>query len=191
MVCSSKGLCRVMSGLTCQERLRYSREEDPLIFYSSPDVSRVLWKTHFLWIHHFPILPGSQISQNTSKAVARGGWGSITSTLRALGSFPFVSLPPWCQKMLHYPAELQREVSWGGQRSKYTKNQYWNFHMYTETQRQTYRELNGLFEMFCESSSAVCMICTSVFTLCASGLILYVIHYICWERIYNQTMCNV
>lgn len=144
MVRSSRGLRRVLSGHTCQERLRYSREEDPLIFYSSPDVSGVLWKTCFLWIHHPPVLPGPQDSPNTSKAVARGGWGNITSTLRALSRFPSVPLPPWCQKMLQHPAELHWKATWGGQRSEYTKCQYWGSHMHTKTQKQTCGELNGL-----------------------------------------------
>lgn len=30
----------VLSGCSCQRTLRYSREKDPIIFYSSPDVSR-------------------------------------------------------------------------------------------------------------------------------------------------------
>ncbi len=193
MVCSgsSRGLRRVLSGHTCQERLRYSREEDPLIFYSSPDVSRVLWKTRFLWIHHLPILPGHHTSPNTSKAVARGGWGNITSTFRALSRFRSMSLPPWCQKMLRHPAELQRTVTWGGQRSKYVKYHYWNSHMHThrDIKRDMQRVKWSVFEMFCHSYTAMCMICTSVFTLGASGLILYVIHYTCWEMIYNQAKC--
>lgn len=47
--------------------------------------------------------------------------------------------------------------------------------MLTETQQETCRELAGLFEMFCHSLSVMCMICTSVFTPCASGLMLHVI----------------
>lgn len=132
-----------------------------------------------------------QNSPNTSKAVARGAWGNITSTLRALSRFPSASLPPWCQKMLRHPAELQRKATWGGQRSKYTKCQYWNSDMHTTTQKQTCGELYGVFEMFCQSHRAMCMICTSVSALCASGLILYVIHFTCWERIYTQNHLQV
>lgn len=40
--------------------------------------------------------------------------------------------------------------------------------------------------MLCHSYSAMCMICTAVVAPCASGLILYVIHYTCRERIYSQ-----
>lgn len=46
--------------------------------------------------------------------------------------------------MLQHPAELQRRATWGGQRSKQTKYQYWNSHMHTKKPKQTCGELNGL-----------------------------------------------
>lgn len=153
-------------------------------------MSRVLGKTRFLWIHHVPFLPGPQNSPNTSKAVARGAWGNITSTLRARSRFPSVSLPPWCQKMLRHPAELQRKVARGGQRSKYTKCQYWNTDTRTKTQKQTCRELYGVFVMLCHSHRATCMICTFVSTLCTSGFILYVMHYTLREDLHPELQAS-
>lgn len=130
----------------------------------------------------------SRSCPNTSKAVARAQWGDITSTLRGLSRFPSVYLSPWCQMMLQHPAELQRKTAWGGQRSKYTKYQYWNSHVNThQDKRLTCSELNGLC-LTCYS--VICMICTSVLTLCASGLMPYVLHYTRWDGIYNQTELN-
>lgn len=152
MVRCSRGSRHVLSGRTCQERLRYSREEDPLIFYSSPDVSTVLWKTRFLWIHHLPILPSPQNSWNTSKAVARGGWGTITSTL---SRFLSVSL------LLQHPAEPQR-------RSKVKLRQIpilESPHAHNSRKQTRSGVKWSVFEMFCQSYSAMCMICTSVFRL--------------------------
>lgn len=52
-------------------------------------------------------------------------------------------------------------------------------------------QLYGVFEMFCDSRGAICMICTSVFTLCASGVLLYISHSTCVERIYTQNSVQV
>lgn len=68
----------VLSGCSGQRTLRYSREKDPIIFDSSPDVSRVLGRTRFRWIYHFPTVSCPQNLPNTLKAMARGGWGTIT-----------------------------------------------------------------------------------------------------------------
>lgn len=161
--------------------IKYSRGEDPLIFYSSPDVSRVLWKTHFLWIHHLPILPGP--SELTKYFKGSGTWRMRNYYLNIKSSK---------QILLHVASILvPKDVtapSWaatrGGQRSQ-------NTNIGIPTCTHTCRAGTwSLFEMFCHCYSAMCMICTSVFSLSASGLILYVIHYSCWEKIYNQTMCK-
>lgn len=65
--------------------------------------------------------------------------------IKSAKQIPFrVPPPPRCQKMLQHPAELQRRATWGGQRSKQTKYQYWNSHMHTKKPKQTCGELNGL-----------------------------------------------
>lgn len=117
---------------TRRDRLSYSSQENLLILNSSPDVSRVLWKTCFLWIHCLSILPGPHSSPNTSKAWACGLWGNITTTWRALNRFPSVSLHPGAKQ------RKGTQLSCRGRRPKLQRWQMcWNLNMHTKTWKQT------------------------------------------------------
>lgn len=111
MVCGSRGLHAVLSGHTCQERLRYSREENPSVFCSSPDV---LWKTHSM--NTSSSTPAPQNASNTSRP-----WRVVEEELWLQRPDPPPSPShPGAQRSRH-PAELHSKATPEGQRSKDAK----------------------------------------------------------------------
>lgn len=146
------------TGRTRQDGLTYSRGEDPLIFYGWPDVSRGCFFS--FWRILLSVNPSSSNPAwplELSKYLKSSGTWCIRK-------YYFNIKSPSTLEPKHYKTPIQ--LSCAGRQPDEAKGlniqmSILEFQHVHGRQKQTCLELCDMFEVFCHSHRAACMICTS------------------------------
>lgn len=149
--------CSLWTGRTRQDGLTYSRGEDPLIFHSWPDVSSF---SFVFFAEEFSVNPPSS-NPEWPPEVSRYLKSSGTWCIR---KYYFNIKSPSTLEPKHYKPPIQ--LSCAGRQPEEAKGlniqmSILEFQHVHRRAKQTYLELCDMFEVFCHSHRAACVICTS------------------------------